>query len=36
VIVGGIEMVHGMRKGQAKHACNPQPPLSEQLNLLAA
>ena len=26
-ILNGVEMVHMMRKGQAKYACNPQPPL---------
>ena len=36
VILDGIEMVHMMRKGQAKYACNPQPPLSKQFDLLAA
>jgi putative transposase len=36
VILGGIEMVHMMRKQQAKYACNPQPSLAEQLHLLAA
>ncbi|WP_147023588.1 IS6 family transposase, partial [Microvirga aerophila] len=36
VILGGIEMVHMMRKQQAKYACKPQPPLAEQFNLLAA
>jgi transposase-like protein len=30
VIPGGIEMVHMMRKGQAKFTCNEQPPLAEQ------
>jgi putative transposase len=25
VILGGIEMIHMMRKGQAKYARNPQP-----------
>ncbi len=35
-ILGGIEMVHMMRKGQAKYACNPQPSLADQFNLLAA
>jgi transposase-like protein len=35
-ILGGIEMVHMMRKGQAKHACNPQPSLAKQFGLLAA
>jgi transposase-like protein len=36
VILGGIEMVHMMRKQQAKYACNSQPSLAEQFNLLAA
>jgi transposase-like protein len=36
VILGGIEMIHMMRKGQAKYACNPQPSLAEQFELLAA
>jgi transposase-like protein len=36
VIIGGIEMVHMMRKQQAKYACNPQPSLAEQFDLLAA
>ncbi len=36
VILGGIEMVHMMRKGQAKYARNPQPTLAEQFDLLAA
>ena len=35
-ILGGIEMVHMMRKGQAKYARNPQPSLAEQFDLLAA
>ncbi len=35
-ILSGIEMVHMMRKQQAKYACNPQPSLAEQFNLLAA
>jgi transposase-like protein len=35
-VLGGIEMVHMMRKGQAKYACNPQPSLTEQFELLAA
>jgi transposase-like protein len=35
-ILGGIEMVHMMRKGQAKCACNPQPSLAEQFDRLAA
>nr|WP_210381474.1 IS6 family transposase [Microvirga zambiensis] len=36
VILGGIEMVHMMRKQQGKYACHPQPSLAEQFNLLAA
>jgi putative transposase len=35
-VLAGIEMVHMMRKGQAKYACNPQPSLAEQLDRLAA
>ena len=35
-ILGGIEMVHMMRKRQAKYAHNPQPSLAEQFDLLAA
>ena len=35
-ILGGIEMVHMMRKGQAKYACAQQPPLAEQFERLAA
>ena len=35
-ILGGIEMIHMMRKQQAKYACNPQPSLAEQFELLAA
>jgi putative transposase len=36
VILGGIEMIHMMRKQQAKYACNRQPSLAEQFSLLAA
>jgi len=36
VILGGIEMVHMMRKGQAKYTRNPQTSLAEQFDLLAA
>jgi transposase-like protein len=36
VILGGIEMVHMMRKQQAKYARNWQPSLAEQFELLAA
>ena len=34
--LGGIEMIHMMRKQQARYACNPQPSLAEQFELLAA
>jgi putative transposase len=36
VILGGIEMIHMMRKQQAIYARNPQPSLAEQFDLLAA
>jgi len=36
VILGGIEMVHMMRKQQAKYVHNLQPSLAEQFDLLAA
>jgi putative transposase len=36
VILGGIELIHMMRKQQAKYACHQQPPLAEQFHLLAA
>ena len=35
-VLGGIEMVHMMRKGQAKYACKSQPSLAEQVERLAA
>jgi transposase-like protein len=35
-ILGGIEMVHMMLKGQAKYACRSQLSLAEQFELLAA
>jgi putative transposase len=35
-IIGGIEMVHMMRKGQAKYAPNPDLSLAEQFERLAA
>jgi transposase-like protein len=35
-ILGGIEMVYVIRKGQAKYAHNLQPSLAEQFELLAA
>jgi transposase-like protein len=34
-VLSGIEMVHMMRKGQAKYACNRQLSLAEQFNILA-
>jgi len=36
VILGSIEMIYMVRKGQAKYACNPQPSLAEQSELIAA
>jgi len=36
VILGGIEMVHMMRKGQAKYACTQQLPLAVQFEQPAA
>jgi transposase-like protein len=35
-ILGGIEMVHMMRKGQAKCACTQQPSLAEKFERLVA
>jgi putative transposase len=35
-ILGGIEMIHMIRKGQAKYACTPQLSLAEQFERLAA
>jgi transposase-like protein len=35
-VLGGIEMAHMMRKGQAKYACTQQLSLAEQFELLAA
>ena len=35
-ILSGIEMIHMMRKQQAKYACNQQLSLAEQFHLLAA
>jgi transposase-like protein len=35
-VPSGIEMVHMMRKGQAKYACNSNLSLAEQFELLAA
>jgi transposase-like protein len=36
VILGAIEMIHMMRKQQAKYACTPRPSLAKQFDLLAA
>ncbi len=36
VIIGGIELIHMMRKQQAKYACNQQLSLAEQFHLLSA
>jgi transposase-like protein len=36
VILSGVEMVHMMRKGQAKYACRSRLSLAEQFNILAA
>jgi transposase-like protein len=35
VVLGGIEMVYMMRKQQVKYACNSQPSLAAQFDLLA-
>jgi putative transposase len=36
MILGGIELIHMMRKQQAKYACSQQLPLAKQFDLLAA
>jgi putative transposase len=36
IILDGIEMVHLMRKRQARYVFNPNPSLAEQFDLLAA
>ena len=36
VILGGIELIHMMRKGQAKYAGNAQLSLADQFKRLAA
>jgi putative transposase len=36
IILAGIEMVHMMRKRQARYAFNPNPSLAEQFEILAA
>jgi len=35
VTLSGIEMVHMMRKRQARYPCNPTPSLAMQFNILA-
>jgi hypothetical protein len=35
-ILGGIEMVHMMRKGQAKYACSSQLSFAVQFNIVTA
>jgi putative transposase len=36
VILGGIELIHMLRKQQAKYACNQPLSLAKQFHLLAA
>lgn len=36
VTLSGIEMVHMMRKRQARFAYNPRPSIAEQFEILAA
>lgn len=36
VILSGIEMVHMMRKRQARFAYNPRPSIAEQFEIIAA
>jgi transposase-like protein len=36
VILGGIETMHTLRKGQAKYACSSNMSLAEQFEFLAA
>ena len=36
IILSGIEMIHMMRKRQARYAFNPNPSLAEQFAILAA
>lgn len=35
-ILGGIEMIHMLRKGRAKYVCTQQSSLAEQFERLAA
>jgi putative transposase len=34
--LGGIEMIHMMRKRQARYAFNPNPSIAEQFEIIAA
>jgi transposase-like protein len=34
--LGGIEMIHMMRKRQARYAYNPNPSVAEQFEIIAA
>lgn|SRR5690606_32707016 len=36
VILGGIEIIHMMRKQQARYACSRQPPRAEQVHHMLA
>jgi len=36
VILDGIEMIHMMRKRQARFAYNPRPSIADQFEILAA
>jgi putative transposase len=36
IILSGVELIHMMRKRQARFAYNPAPTLAEQFNTLAA
>jgi len=36
IILSGAEMIHMMRKWQARYAFNPNPSLAEQISILAA
>jgi putative transposase len=36
IILSGIELIHMMRKRQARYAFNPNPSLAEQFEILAA
>ncbi len=36
IILSGVELIHMMRKRQARFAFNPNPSLAEQFDMLAA